>query len=153
MLRPDTCIRDSDTFLLDSATKMFRQQYSSYDMDVIASKLESKSYGTNAKGCKLWLGALNSEGYGKMRFPKISTNTGLGLHTQNAVLVHRLAYFVYTHGAYMFDHMHVSHVCHVKNCVKFEHLNYECSAVNKQRSTCYSNGLCIGHGGEPHCII
>lgn len=92
---------------------MFQQEYTDAELTTINSKLESKAYGSNEKGCKLWLGALNKRGYGKIRFPKLRDN--MGLQPNNAVLVHRLIYFVHIRGAPMDDYMHVSHICHVKN--------------------------------------
>ena len=46
-----------------------------------------------------------------------------------------------------------SHLCHNKACVLPEHISYEPHAVNNGRKTCVNEGMCLGHGQYPDCLV
>ena len=66
--------------------------------------------------------------------------------------VHRLMYFIH-HKKPIPDDMHVSHLCHVRNCITVSHLSLEPQRVNNSRLVCKNDGLCTGHHGYPHCLF
>ena len=49
--------------------------------------------------------------------------------------------------------MSCSHLCHVKGCIKPEHLVLESYERNRERDSCKRNGHCGGHQGSPSCLI
>lgn len=52
------------------------------------------------------------------------------------------------------SNLHVSHLCHVRNCINIEHLNLEEDFINQGRRLCNDMHRCGGrHGGEPGCIF
>ena len=52
-----------------------------------------------------------------------------------------------------------SHLCNNSLCVNVDHLNFEPQSVNNNRSICFSNSTCYGHGADlegqprPPCLI
>jgi hypothetical protein len=49
---------------------------------------------------------------------------------------------------------HVSHLCHIRNCIASEHLSFEPGFVNRGRQSCSNEGKCFGgHAGYPECIF
>lgn len=87
------------------------------------------------------------------------TNDGYGyLHTRlrgknYKFSAHRLAYFVGSGFPPLDQHIHVSHLCHHKLCVKFEHLSYETAHINQSRKRCLRSKTCHGHGDSAQCIL
>ena len=47
----------------------------------------------------------------------------------------------------------VSHLCHLKSCVKISHLNHESRSTNLKRRQCDKDGECVGHDGLPDCLF
>ena len=131
---------------------MFSQTYSSLDLHNVSVRIHSKVFGTNIKGCNLWLGSRDKYGYGVMRFPKTKHSDAANIQN-SSVKVHRLLYFVENNGTNLTADMHVSHLCHSKACYRLEHLNYERPHVNADRNICHSMGVCHGHDEEPLCIV
>ena len=85
--------------------------------------------------------ALNSAGY-----PMIKVNG-------RSELVHRVVYSLYTGVILSTPYYHVSHLCHNKICVNFDHLVYEPSCINMQRKQCVSQGKCVNHGKYETCLL
>ena len=48
---------------------------------------------------------------------------------------------------------HVSHLCHVKNCINMYHLYRESPTVNNQRKQCREKGVCDTHENSPACLF
>ena len=49
--------------------------------------------------------------------------------------------------------MDVSHLCHLKSCIKVAHLNLETRSMNNKRKACVKVKKCYGHDPEPMCIF
>ena len=68
------------------------------------------------------------------------------------VRVHRLVFYLHSGFPNMKD-LHVSHLCHNRNCVTPSHLSLEPLDINNKRKTCVLDGECIGHYGFRSCIF
>ena len=93
--------------------------------------------------CVSWGGTLKG-GYGiwKVRLGDKRTN----------VRVHRFLFYLESGCQELDQKMHVSHLCHRKNCIKLEHLSLEDNVTNNQRKTCVLEGRCFGHVGYDYCL-
>ena len=96
--------------------------------------------------CKVWSGAKNSCGYPqtKVKDPLIGKIT---------VSVHRLIFSFLSGNDLGLPGCQVSHLCHNKACINYEHLNFEPAATNSQRNICLQSRTCVGHGDQPRCIL
>jgi hypothetical protein len=63
--------------------------------------------------CLIWTGQMSGDGYGEIRF--------MFRAKRIKVAVHRLVYFL-NKSKYLSPEMHVSHLCHVNNCITYEYL-------------------------------
>ena len=70
-----------------------------------------------------------------------------------SVLRHRLCYFVDNRFEPLPTDLHVSHLCHIKNCCRNDHLSLESASVNNSRKQCAKNHTCSGHPGHPNCVF
>lgn len=94
--------------------------------------------------CHIWRGAVNKDGYGIYR-PSLRGK-------QLKVTVHRFIYYI--HNMDRFDkQLHISHLCHNKQCVNISHLSMEPQSVNNSRKTCVAEGQCTGHGTHGGCLF
>lgn len=95
--------------------------------------------------CHIWTGQRRNKGYGlceiRFRARKIK------------LTVHRLVYYIYNGCVFIPSHLHVSHICHNKLCVRLEHLSLEPPNINNKRQVCKNEGLCTGHHGYANCIL
>ena len=94
-------------------------------------------------GCRLWRGARNHD-YGVIKVildGKAVTRT-----------VHRVALMCHTNNIIP-SYLDVSHLCHNSLCVNPMHLVAEPHFVNNNRITCANNGVCMGHGEYPNCLV
>lgn len=96
------------------------------------------------ENCCLWTGHKDKDGYGEISFQFRGKRV--------KVRVHRLVFYIQTNFTDM-KTRHVSHICHKRNCIKFEHLSLEPVNVNNKRKSCSLNGECIGHYGYKSCIL
>jgi hypothetical protein len=106
--------------------------------------------------CLMWSQSVNSSGYPQMR---IKLANGAGAYA----LVHRLVYAIKSGRVLEPPHpgemqYEVSHLCHNKTCMRFDHLVYEPKAINSDRRSCKSNGIChrehhFYRASYPNCII
>ena len=71
--------------------------------------------------CWLWTGGLTSEGYGKFWL------------NRRTIGAHRVGYAL-AHGQLPEPHLHLDHLCRVRNCVRPEHLEAVTIAENLKRS-------------------
>lgn len=95
--------------------------------------------------CLLWDGKSRSkDGYGIIFF--------LFRGRRKKLKVHRVQYFLTT-GEMLDKNMDVSHICHKKLCINFDHLSYEPHIINCKRNSCRDNGECEGHRGYKSCIL
>ena len=94
--------------------------------------------------CRLWLGSKDRDGYGIVRFWFRGTRL--------KVKTHRLAFYLENNFPTM-KGMHVSHICHTKDCIAVSHLSLETVAINNERKICVNNGECTGHYGYKRCIL
>lgn len=109
-------------------------------------KIEKKNKNLKIKsGCHVWTGGdLTHDGYGTFRI--------VFRGKRKRFKVHRINYFLNI-GHSLNPQFHVSHLCHNKLCILFEHLSYEPKSVNDSRNICKNNGECIGHRGYKKCIL
>ena len=123
------------------------QQFYEHNLEggkLIKLELALERYSTIHKHCKIWTGKLNEGGYGVHRF----SHNGKRLNLK----VHRLMYFIHHKNPIPSD-MHVSHLCHVRNCITLDHLSLEPQQVNNSRLVCKNDGLCTGHHGYLDCLF
>jgi len=71
----------------------------------------------------------------------------------NSFYVHRLALFIGTMTPPQEEDLEVSHLCHVKRCIRFDHLSLEPQHVNRSRKTCVLLNKCCGHPPYKNCLL
>ena len=100
-------------------------------------------------GCILWGKALTKDGYGRTRNP---FEKGKEIHA------HRLMFMVVSHCKNLPEKddfgriLNVSHLCHVKKCINFDHLVLEADTTNMDRRYCVQQQACSGRH-QPPCIF
>lgn len=94
-------------------------------------------------GCRVWRGARNHN-YGVM---KVVINGKAVSRT-----VHRVALMCHTHSIIP-STLDISHLCHNPLCINPLHLVAEPHHINNNRISCTNNGVCMGHGEYPNCIL
>ena len=105
--------------------------------------------GGGSKGCDIWHSKLDKDGYPikkvtwPHKFPKKA----------KWVRVQRLIVMIYLHVEELPQEIEISHLCHERACVKFDHLNIESRSINLQRIACCTTKKCKGHDNEPDCIL
>jgi hypothetical protein len=106
----------------------------------------------NTHGCKMWLGGLDRDGYGRKSFtlPDGST-TQESAHRAVFYASHRLLRHQLPRRDRDDNMMDVGHLCHYKLCVKITHLVYETHDKNMNRNHCVLQGMCSGH--NPPCLL
>lgn len=70
--------------------------------------------------------------------------------------VHRakVCYFVDNDFQPLPPNMQLSHLCHVKNCCRQEHLTLEPASINNSRKQCQAAQKCLGHpDGFKDCVF
>ncbi len=99
-------------------------------------------------GCWLWTGSLRTSGYGRVwiHWP--------GQDTCSEELAHRVAYMCSHHicKQELDRSKEVGHLCHLKACVRAEHLVFERHHVNMERAFCKTQGTCTKNH-RPECIL
>lgn len=86
-------------------------------------------------GCVLWAGAIDSDGYGRVRF------------RDKTPPAHRAAYEL-AHGPIP-DGLQIDHLCRVRSCVNPEHLE----AVTTQTNTLRGEGISAQHARKTTCPL
>ena len=94
--------------------------------------------------CHLWTDEKARDGYGVLRIMHRGQRKRFKAHRLMA-LCHSWEFIP--------KHVHVSHICHVRNCVYFEHLSLEEPIINISRQQCVLNGACLDHRGYKQCIL
>ena len=122
---------------------VYSSNLSESEKDSFKRKLREKSEVIGH--CRIWKGTLNRDGYGILRC--------MFRGKRITLTVHRLNYFLCSHEITLDKNIHVSHLCHQRNCLKISHLSYEPAQVNIHRNMCALNKVCRGHHGYPKCIF
>lgn len=108
--------------------------------------LLSKLYKFNDfSGCHIWYSATDHDGYAIIR---TQFRGKLQLFT-----VHRLNFYLLNGCKFTDINYHVSHLCHNKKCINFEHMSNEPVQINIERNRCRKTKVCIGHEGYKNCIF
>ena len=94
--------------------------------------------------CIVWKGTKDKDGYGETRLQFRGKRV--------KVRVHRLLFYIQTNCTDI-SKLHISHLCHNKACITFEHLSSEPARINNERKSCVLNGECSGHYGYKSCIL
>jgi hypothetical protein len=114
--------------------------------EILYQNFETKSKQIN--GCKVWTGAKNSSGYPQTKITDPETEE------KRVMSVHRVVFALGSNQNIDNPVYQVSHLCHNRACIEYNHLNFETAATNTQRSRrCLPNRACEGHGNEPKCLF
>lgn len=132
------------------ASNLFEHVFAVSELVKIKENLNKKDFETNDLGCKLWVGAMNAEGYGRMRVTLTDVD---GTKCSKTVRVPRLSLFLQLGGSPMPEYMHCSHLCHNTLCFLEEHLSLETHQMNQERKKCSDDKYCHFHQGFPNCIF
>jgi len=102
----------------------------------------------------------------KLHNNSVITDTGCELYKVNSsdgyvrigvkgksLLAHRFAYFYEHQDSKSPPRFEISHLCHRKNCINFDHLSLEPSYTNKLRRHCVLKNKCVTHGKFRNCIL
>ena len=111
---------------------------------IILRKIREKSQDDDV-GCCLWTRPVKEK-----KYPKMTITVNGDRSYPN---VSSLVYFLSGNLNVPEGTFHISHLCHVKKCVRREHLSLERHYVNKARDTCKKKGTCSGHGELQNCIV
>ena len=99
---------------------------------------------TNLRGCLLFNGSTNTDGYGQIYTKPNALVRSTGRAAQRAFLLHIVA-FVAHHGQHGFEtENHISHICDMRNCFNPDHLVLESAQANNARKGCPGNIVCEG---------
>ncbi len=98
--------------------------------------------------CRLWNGT-EQNGYGVINV-KVRQNVSF---TWKRFYVHKLLYLIEKNKQTIGNNMQLSHLCNNSLCTSIHHLSEENATTNMQRSTCFGQNYCTGHGNFPNCII
>lgn len=135
------------SYCMEHITDQFIAKYS--------SKLSKNVKKSDNRECIFWSGTRKA-GYGVIncKVPGICSRYKL-------FYVHRLAY-AFNKVAKIdldsfllknpLDHQ-LSHLCHNRTCILPDHLTVETIPINNERKICCSKGLCLGHEGQPECLL
>jgi hypothetical protein len=96
--------------------------------------------------CRLWSEGVAGSGYPNMRLTvpgRPSIQYG----------VHQIVFSLNSGMPLNMPNYEVSHLCHQKLCVSFEHLSYEPKFVNVKRNACFTKQECDGHVPYPACVL
>lgn len=96
---------------------------------------------TNSKGCWLYNGSTNTDGYGQI-FTKPNSKLHLkGRSAQKAFLLHILSFLSHRHHQIDMG-QHISHLCAMRSCFNPEHLVAENAQQNNARKGCLGSIKC-----------
>lgn len=124
--------------------------------EIARERIRESSFQHSNGHCRIWSGAVKKGTiYGQFRFkdPRYGKYKVKG--------VHRVALMV-SEAVQSLDvppDMVTSHLCNNSLCVNVQHLVFEAQAINNNRSICFSNKKCYGHGStedgvvRPACMI
>jgi hypothetical protein len=116
----------------------------------------------DARGCLLWTGGTDRDGYGRARVTWPVPVGGGDVPRSKVERVPRVIYRLKTGGVDIprqqaYDGVtvavEVSHLCHNRLCVTPEHLVLEPHLINAERQHCVQQGRCTHHGVHPDCLL
>ena len=99
--------------------------------DSFHKRFAAKVSPPNTDGCILWIGTLNSAGYGVI---------GLGGRGTGNIRAHRAAYIMGK--GPIPDELVIDHLCRVRSCVNPDHLEAVTSRLNVQRGSTILHEVC-----------
>jgi len=116
------------------------------------------------RGCHLWTGAKDRDGYGRIKVTWSLPDGSTVSKTERAPrIVYMLKIHVYTKCDFPQSTelpdgttvpLEVSHLCHQRLCVNADHLSLEPRSVNLERMHCKGQQLChLCHEGYPKCLL
>lgn len=114
------------------------------DTEILYCSRLLNRHSDRSDSCHIWHGVKDKDGYGVIRFQFRGKRV--------KVKSHRLAFYLKNNFPSM-DGKHISHVCHVKECINTLHLSLETALINNQRKICSNSGECTGHYGYKSCIL
>lgn len=113
---------------------------------------------TNTKGCWLYRGSKNTDGYGQIFVKPNSKSHMKGRSAQRAFLLHILSYLSYN--SQVDQHSSISHLCGERSCFNPAHLVAESPQKNNSRKGCPGDIKCYQCSTlaysclhEPKCIM
>ena len=121
-----------------------------------AEKLKARSVDSPNGSCRIWVGCLTKNGYGKLRYK--DPRCGLTAADHKTVTANRMALFVKHQTLDVSSQLQASHLCDNKLCVNADHLYFETSKNNIERRSCFRMGRCNGHTDSqgnrgPPCLV
>ena len=128
--------------------KRWREDEREEILDEVEDEISPDS---NIKNCVFWTGELDKDGYPQMC-------KGLpGRVRSSKIAVYRLIYFN-AYPSHMFikspgKKIEVSHICHDKLCINWQHLSLEYKITNRQRNKCKKYGVCLKHHCGRPCLL
>lgn len=102
-----------------------------------------------ARGCVLWQKGLTKDGYGRVRNP-FTKNGEVHAHRLMFMVVNKCKQLPVKDGTGRL--LQVSHLCHQKRCINFDHLTLEPNTTNMDRAACNKQQTSTRHH-QPHCIF
>ena len=124
------------------------------EIDSLKDKIHRNSVQNNANDCLEWTRSCGKSGYPQMRL-------GQAFYERFNNIPYNPAHLLYTiqHKITLDKGYEISHLCHNKRCVNYEHLSYEPKAVNAARNQCCHSRVCITHQYHdwgivyPNCVF
>ena len=107
------------------------------NQDIWRSKLNHGLVHLAHNGCLIWEGGTMSNGYPSIKAKRLN-------QPRFSISGHQFAYFLQKE-QFLDTSLEISHRCHNKLCVNYEHLSQETRSTNDKRNTCKSSGTCSGH--------
>lgn len=145
-----------------SVSAPFTMKLSPVNVNLQVSRLSAAEPG--ALGCRLWTGAKDRDGYGRIKVTWLLPDGSTVSKTERAPrIVYMLKLNVHTKCDFptsadsadgLTVPLEVSHLCHQRLCVNADHLSLEPRSVNMGRMHCKGQRQCHQcHEGYPRCLI
>ena len=113
--------------------------------DIWEMKLKHGFANLSQNGCLIWKGGTMKNGYPAIRVKRL-------YQPAFSISGHQFAYFLQK-DRFLDTRLEISHRCHNKLCVNYQHLSQETRSTNGHRNTCKTSGTCSGHGHFQDCIL
>ena len=125
------------------------------EIQSLKDKIHKNSIHNGATDCLEWTRSCGKSGYPQMKLGKIFNDRFKNIPYNPAHLLYCIQHTIILNNV---SH-EISHLCHNKRCISYEHLSYEPKIVNAGRDQCCRTGMCYTHvyydwGIEyPKCIL
>jgi hypothetical protein len=138
-------IEEADAVAASSEAKRQRQpvNYAAITAEqatAMLNKTLNANRSTNALGCHLFGGSLNTDGYGQIQ--KNQANAAPGVPKKINYLGHIVALRSVNRNPPASKQEHASHLCHNRNCWNPDHIVVESVLTNNQRKGCPGDVRC-----------